>query len=169
MDSLLKPCIANCTTRTHLSATRKPLQKTRPDFTGFNHPRDSFTALADSQKTGAPLRQTDPRDDDILPGIADEANTCIRIKAQGSEHKAQGSVILIQPQRVVQRQSTDVTATDDLTIRQKIVRARKLLEETEKPVKEIASETGFCNIAYFVNTFRREVGETPRRYRSRLR
>ena len=125
--------------------------------------------------------------------------------------------ILVPPQRVVQRQSTDVTATDDPIIRlaldyidahmgtsfglaqiadalgmpayrlselfrtafgrsvgkeiirQKIALARKLLEETEKPVKEIASETGFCNIAYFVNTFRRETGETPRRYRSRLR
>ena len=53
-------------------------------------------------------------------------------------------------------------------VRQKIALARKLLEETDKPVKEIASETGFCNIAYFVNTFRRETGSTPRRYRSRL-
>ena len=127
------------------------------------------------------------------------------------------TIILVSPQRVVQRQSTDITATDDpiirqaldyiaahldvsfgLTqiadslempayrlgelfrmklgrsvgkeiIRQKIVRARKLLAETEKPVKEVSSETGFCNIAYFVNTFRREVGETPRRCRSRLR
>ena len=51
-------------------------------------------------------------------------------------------------------------------IRQKIALARKLLEETEKPVKEIASDTGFCNIAYFVNTFRRETGLTPRKYRT---
>ena len=127
------------------------------------------------------------------------------------------TTILVSPQRVVQRLSTDITATDDPIlrqaldyiaahidksfglsqiadalempayrlgelfrtklgrsvgkeiIRQKTLLARKLLEETEKPVKEIASETGFCNIAYFVNTFRREVGETPRRYRSRLR
>ena len=144
-------------------------------------------------------------------------NTRTRIKAQGTKHKAQGTVILIQPQRIVQRQSTDITATDDPIIRQaldyiathigrsfglsqiadalempayrlgelfrtklgrsvgkeivrqKIALARKLLEETEKPVKEIASETGFCNIAYFINTFRRETGETPRRHRSRLR
>ena len=143
--------------------------------------------------------------------------TSTRSKAQGTKHKAQSTVILISPQRVVQRQSTDVTATDDPVLRQaldyidahlstsfglsqiaddlelpayrlgelfrrklgrsvgreimrqKILRARKLLEETEKPVKEIASETGFCNIAYFVNTFRREIGMTPRRYRSRLR
>ena len=127
------------------------------------------------------------------------------------------TTILVSPQRVVQRQSTDITATDDPVlrqaldyiaahidtsfglsqiadsleipayrigelfrtklgrsvgkeiVRQKIVLARKLLEETEEPVKEIASETGFCNIAYFINTFRRETGVTPRRYRSRLR
>ena len=127
------------------------------------------------------------------------------------------TTILVPPQRIVQRQSTDITATDDPIlrhaldyiaahidrsfglsqiadtleipayrlgelfrrklgrsvgreiIRQKIVRARKLLEKTDKPVKEIASETGCCNIAHFVNTFRRDTGETPRRYRSRLR
>ena len=124
--------------------------------------------------------------------------------------------VLIPPKRVVQRQSTDITATDDPVlrraldyiashidtsfglsqvadalemptyrlgelfhrklgrsvgreiIRQKIACARKLLEETDKPVKEIASETGFCNIAYFVNTFHRETGSTPQRYRTRL-
>lgn len=123
------------------------------------------------------------------------------------------ATILIPPKHIVQRRSTDVTATDDpiirqalnyiaahldvsfgLTqianalemppyrlselfrrklgrsvgkeiIRQKVALARKLLEETEKPIKEITSETGFCNIAYFVNTFRRETGLTPRRYR----
>ena len=139
-------------------------------------------------------------------------------KGKGKRRKENVSTaILIPPRRIVQRPSTDITATDDAVlrqaldyiathldtsfglaqladalkmptyrlgelfrtklgrsvgreiVRQKIVLARKLLEETEKPVKEIASETGFCNIAYFVNTFRRETGETPRRYRSRLR
>ena len=139
-------------------------------------------------------------------------------KEKGKRRKEKvPTAILISPQRIVQRQSTDVTATDDPILRQaldyidahlstsfglsqiaddlelpayrlgelfrtklgrsvgkeitrqKIVLARKLLDETEKPVKEIASETGFCNIAYFVNTFRREIGMTPRRYRSRLR
>lgn len=139
-------------------------------------------------------------------------------KEKGKRRKEKvPTAILISPQRIVQRQSTDVTATDDPIlrqaldyidahlstsfglsqiaddlelpayrlgelfrtklgrsvgkeiVRQKIVLARKLLEETEKPVKEIASETGFCNIAYFANTFRRETDETPRHYRSRLR
>ena len=132
----------------------------------------------------------------------------------GALRKARNTVVTIPPQRVVQRQSTDITATDDPVlrqaldymtanlgrsfgvsqvadavglppyrlseifrtafgrsvgkeiVRQKIALARKLLEETEKPVKEIASETGFCNIAYFVNTFRRETGLTPRKYRT---
>ena len=138
------------------------------------------------------------------------------MKEKGKGEKEKVRTVLIQPQRVVQRASTDITATDDAVlrqaldyiaahlgtsfglsqiadslkmpayrlgelfrlklgrsagreiVRQKIVLARKLLEETDKPVKEIASETGFCNIAYFVNTFRRETGSTPRRYRSRL-
>ena len=139
------------------------------------------------------------------------------IRDQGSGRRKTPVSILISPQRVVQRQSTNITATDDPILRhalnyiaahidrsfglsqiadslempayrlgelfrtklgrsvgkeitrQKVVLARKLLEETEKPIKEIASETGFCNLAYFVNTFRRETGMTPRRYRSRLR
>lgn len=140
------------------------------------------------------------------------------LKAKGKRRKEKvPTAILVSPQRVVQRQSTDIMATDDPIlrqaldymaanlnrsfgvsqiadavglppyrlselfrtafgrsvgkeiIRQKIALARKLLEETEKPVKEIASETGFCNIAYFVNTFRRETGLTPRRFRSRPR
>ena len=139
-------------------------------------------------------------------------------KEKGKRRKEKvPTTIIIPPQRVVQRQSTNITATDDPIIRQalnyiaahidksfglsqiadalempsyrlgelfrtklgrsvgkeitrqKVVLARKLLEETGKPVKEIASETGFCNIAYFINTFRREIGMTPRRYRSRLR
>ena len=133
---------------------------------------------------------------------------------RGALRKTRKTIVTIPPQRVVQRQSTDITATDDPVlrqaldyiaanlgrsfgvsqiadavglpsyclselfrtafgrsvgkeiIRQKIVLARKLLEETEKPVKVIASETGFCNIAYFVNTFRRETGLTPRKYRT---
>ena len=133
-----------------------------------------------------------------------------------SGRKPPTNPVLIPPKHIVQRQSTDITATDDAVlrqaldyiaahldtsfglsqiagslkmpayrlgelfrmklgrsagkeiVRQKIALARKLLEETDKPVKEIASETGFCNIAYFVNTFRRETGSTPRRYRSRL-
>lgn len=139
------------------------------------------------------------------------------MKEKEERKKEKVRTVLIPPQRVVQRQSTNITASDDPIIRQaldyiaahidrsfglsqiadalempayrlgelfrtklgrsvgkeivrqKIARARKLLEETEKPVKEIASETGFCNIAYFINTFRRETGVTPRRYRSRLR
>ena len=131
--------------------------------------------------------------------------------------KGKAQTILIPPRRIVERQSTDVTATDDPIvrqaldyiaahidasfglsqvadalgikahqlgelfrrklgrsvgreiIRQKIARARKLLEETEMPIKKIASATGFCNIAYFVNTFRREVGTTPRRFRLHVR
>lgn len=54
-------------------------------------------------------------------------------------------------------------------MRQRLSLARKLLLDGDQKVSEIASETGFCNIAYFINTFRRETGLTPRQYRSRLR
>ena len=136
------------------------------------------------------------------------------MRNRGALRTARNTVITIPPQRVVQRQSTDIMATDDPIlrqaldymaanlgrsfgvsqiadavgippyrlsellrtafgrsvgkeiIRQKIELAKKLLIETDKPVFEVAADTGFCNIAYFVNTFRRETGLTPRKYRT---
>ncbi|MDR1655587.1 MAG: response regulator [Treponema sp.] len=45
--------------------------------------------------------------------------------------------------------------------------ACRLLEHLEKPVKEIADETGFNDISYFCRSFRRRFGITPFRFRER--
>jgi len=47
----------------------------------------------------------------------------------------------------------------------RISQAAKLLEETEHKVLEIAMETGFDSLSYFIGTFRRFIGVTPSKYR----
>jgi AraC-like DNA-binding protein len=50
-------------------------------------------------------------------------------------------------------------------LRQRIVKAKKLLVETDSTLEYIANECGFCHSSYFVNIFKRTTGLTPRRYR----
>ena len=47
----------------------------------------------------------------------------------------------------------------------RITSARKLLEESDKTIADIAQETGFCDHSHFVKTFRRIRGITPGEYR----
>ena len=49
----------------------------------------------------------------------------------------------------------------------RIGRARQLLEQTEKPVGEIAYQTGFKTTQHFSRSFREIVGVSPSGYRSR--
>lgn len=47
----------------------------------------------------------------------------------------------------------------------RIGKAAELLEETDHKILEIAMETGFDNLSYFIGTFRRFFGTTPLKYR----
>lgn len=47
--------------------------------------------------------------------------------------------------------------------------AKKLLLETEFEIKEIARKTGFCDAAYFIKVFRKEMGCTPAVYREKYK
>lgn len=49
--------------------------------------------------------------------------------------------------------------------RLRMEKAEKLLRETTLPVGEIALETGFANVYYFSNAFRKHSGMSPSRYR----
>lgn len=51
--------------------------------------------------------------------------------------------------------------------RQRIERAKRLLVETDKPIKEIAALCGFCNSGYFTNAIREATGHTPKTLRIR--
>ena len=50
-------------------------------------------------------------------------------------------------------------------LRQRMDLAKKLLSDDAHAVSEVAYRTGFCNPAYFTNTFRRETGLSPKDWR----
>ena len=50
-------------------------------------------------------------------------------------------------------------------LRQRVDLAKKLLSDDAHSISEVAYRTGFCNPAYFTNTFRRETGLSPKDWR----
>jgi AraC-like DNA-binding protein len=48
----------------------------------------------------------------------------------------------------------------------RLERARSLLGETDRPIIEVAAETGWSSLAHFNSVFRRRVGSTPTLYRA---
>jgi len=53
-------------------------------------------------------------------------------------------------------------------IEQRIEKAKILLRNYQKPLAEIAQETGFSNQAHFTTSFRKICGTTPKQYRQAL-
>ena len=51
-------------------------------------------------------------------------------------------------------------------LRQRMNLAKTMLKDATLSISEIAFRTGFCNPAYFTNTFRRATGTTPKKWRS---
>lgn len=45
---------------------------------------------------------------------------------------------------------------------------RRMLRSSDKTIKEIAADTGFCNLSFFGKYVRRELGMSPREYRQNL-
>ena len=53
-------------------------------------------------------------------------------------------------------------------VRQRLKRARKLLEKTERSLLLIALDCGFASQSHFNKVFRQHVGTTPKKYREKL-
>jgi AraC family transcriptional regulator len=60
-----------------------------------------------------------------------------------------------------------MTATTYIAER-RIERAKKMLEETELPISEIALRSGFSSQSHFTTAFRRLAGATPKAFRTAL-
>lgn len=65
------------------------------------------------------------------------------------------------------KQSMGMTATNYIAER-RIQRAKKMLEETELPISEIALRSGFSSQSHFTTAFRRLAGATPKAFRAAL-
>lgn len=53
--------------------------------------------------------------------------------------------------------------------RVRLEHARRLLEETDHPIPNIAEAAGYSSASYMIQVFRRELGTTPSKYRSGVR
>jgi AraC family transcriptional regulator len=65
------------------------------------------------------------------------------------------------------KQSMGMTPTNYIAER-KIERAKKLMQETEAPISEIALRSGFSSQSHFTTCFRRFAGVTPRTFRRQI-
>jgi AraC family transcriptional regulator len=65
------------------------------------------------------------------------------------------------------KQAMGMTATNYIAER-RIERAKKMLEETELPISEIALRSGFSSQSHFTTAFRRLAGATPKVFRAAL-
>lgn len=61
------------------------------------------------------------------------------------------------------------TTPHEFVLRQRIERARTLLERTGTPLLEVAATCGFADQSHLTREFRKRVGVTPGRYRDRSR
>lgn len=66
------------------------------------------------------------------------------------------------------KQTVGMTVSDFL-MKKRILRAKKLLKETEESVQEVAELSGYHSIPYFHRTFKKLVGKTPAEYRKNNR
>lgn len=53
-------------------------------------------------------------------------------------------------------------------INSRILKAQKLLENTARPISDIAAELGFAAMPHFITTFKRVIGKTPFAFRKEL-
>jgi len=52
-------------------------------------------------------------------------------------------------------------------LRQRLMRAKRLIEDESVKIGTIAGICGFCNASYFTNVFRRETGLSPKAWRKK--
>ncbi|MDP2229135.1 MAG: AraC family transcriptional regulator ligand-binding domain-containing protein [Moraxellaceae bacterium] len=92
------------------------------------------------------------RDDAGYPGLdAVAARLCISARTLKRQLQTQGTSFLLLLEEVRRRDAHD------------------LLEHSELPMQQIAAQLGYVNPANFTRAFRQWTGESPSRYRARLR
>ena len=105
------------------------------------------------------------------PRWLDRAEECLRAEfSRGWTLEALSRAVEVEPTRLVRafRRHLDTTPADYLR-QLRVDRARRLLLDTERPVADIALETGFSDQSHLTRVFRRSLGETPAAFRSRFR
>jgi len=105
------------------------------------------------------------------PAWLDRAEECLR---KGISHgwtlDALARAVEVEPSRLVRgfRRHLRTTPADYLR-RVRVDEARRLLAETERPIADIALDTGFTDQSHLTRVFRRILGETPAVFRAKFR
>ena len=105
------------------------------------------------------------------PAWLDRAEDCLRAGLSRSwTLEALSREVEVEPTRLVRafRRHLDTTPADYLR-HLRVDEARQLLLDTERPVADIALETGFTDQSHLTRVFRRSLGETPAALRRRFR
>jgi two-component system response regulator YesN len=66
------------------------------------------------------------------------------------------------------KKETGLTMSDYIQ-KERIEKARKLLEKTEMPVGVVAMHVGYSNFSHFSRMFRRQTGLSPQNYRKKFK
>ena len=104
------------------------------------------------------------------PGWLDRAEECLHAGlSRGWTLEALSREVEVEPTRLVRafRRYLDTTPADYLR-QLRVDEARRLLLDTERPVADIALETGFTDQSHLTRVFRRSLGETPAAFRRRF-
>jgi len=116
-------------------------------------------------------RAGDRERESARPRWLDRAEECLRASfPRGWTLEALSRELEVEPTRLVRgfRRYLDTTPADYLR-QLRVDEARRLLLETERPVADIALETGFTDQSHLTRVFRRSLGETPAAFRRRFR
>jgi AraC-like DNA-binding protein len=105
------------------------------------------------------------------PGWLDRAEDCLRAGfSRGWTLDALSRELEVEPTRLVRGFRRHLQTTPADYLRQlRVDAARRLLSETERPIADIALETGFTDQSHLTRVFRRCLGETPAAFRRRYR
>jgi len=105
------------------------------------------------------------------PGWLEQAEECLRAGlSRGWTLEALSRALELEPTRLVRGFRRHLQTTPADYLRQlRVDAARRLLSETERPIADIALETGFTDQSHLTRVFRRCLGETPAAFRRRFR
>ena len=120
---------------------------------------------------GTVARAADGERGSARPGWLDRAEECLRAGlCRGWTLETLSWEVEVEPTRLVHafRRHLDTTPADYLR-HLRVDEARRLLLDTERPVADIALETGFTDQSHLTRVFRRSLGETPAAFRRRFR
>lgn len=116
-------------------------------------------ALADGARLSPPTQRIDQRIGRALMTIHDAYHTTLSVDSLAADNN-----LSVAQFRKLFKHYVGVRPKDYI-VQTRLKAAKQLLQETDRPVKQIADEAGFINVQYFHSVFKRHVNRTPAEFR----